>query len=211
MNSYWELYVNYVHRCVKKNETYGVDPHHYELEWNHFLPVSVFGDWPFGHYLTLRQHAIATALQSLALGRNCICAWHLKHLPKELLTLVKDLYRQGAKNANTKLLQKRLDPDFNEAWKESQARGARNKYNSDEEYREGHIARIKQNQPKACAAALTKTSKLKRIESFRKIRHQQGEANSQYGTMWVTNGSDNRRIKKTEPIPEGYYPGRKLK
>lgn len=48
------------------------------------------------------------------------------------------------------------------------------------------------------------------VETFRKNEHQQGERNSQYGTMWVTNGSDNLKIKKDSPIPEGYHRGRTL-
>jgi len=50
-----------------------------------------------------------------------------------------------------------------------------------------------------------------RINTFRQIGHQQGEKNSQYGTLWVTNGFENKKIRKTDPIPEGYWRGRKLK
>lgn len=32
--------------------------------------------------------------------------------------------------------------------------------------------------------------------------------NSQYGTMWITNGSTNKKIKRMEEIPEGFYKGR---
>ena len=35
--------------------------------------------------------------------------------------------------------------------------------------------------------------------------------NSQYGTMWITNGTENRKIKKDlDSIPEGWYKGRKI-
>lgn len=34
--------------------------------------------------------------------------------------------------------------------------------------------------------------------------------NSQYGTMWITNGTENRKIKKEDFIPSGWYKGRKL-
>ena len=34
------------------------------------------------------------------------------------------------------------------------------------------------------------------------------EINSQYGTMWITNGTENKKIKKDEPIPEGWNKGR---
>lgn len=36
-----------------------------------------------------------------------------------------------------------------------------------------------------------------------------GSKNSQYNTMWITNGTDNRKIKKDiDLIPEGWYKGR---
>lgn len=36
-----------------------------------------------------------------------------------------------------------------------------------------------------------------------------GEKNSQFGTMWITNGIDKKKIKKEETIPLGFYKGRK--
>jgi hypothetical protein len=38
---------------------------------------------------------------------------------------------------------------------------------------------------------------------------QKGAMNSQFNTMWITNGSENKKIKKDFPIPEGWYNGRK--
>lgn len=39
-----------------------------------------------------------------------------------------------------------------------------------------------------------------------------GETNSQFGTMWITNGQENKKIKKdVDTIPEGWYKGRKIK
>lgn len=38
----------------------------------------------------------------------------------------------------------------------------------------------------------------------------QGEANSQFGTMWITNGIENKKIKKSSDIPEGWARGRKM-
>lgn len=37
---------------------------------------------------------------------------------------------------------------------------------------------------------------------------QKGKGNSQYGTKWITNGIENRKIKKDEMIPEGWDHGR---
>ena len=39
-------------------------------------------------------------------------------------------------------------------------------------------------------------------------RPHDGEKNSQYGTMWITNEVDNKKIKKTDSIPDGYRKGR---
>jgi hypothetical protein len=37
---------------------------------------------------------------------------------------------------------------------------------------------------------------------------QKGEGNSQFGTCWVNNGNENKKIKKTESIPNGWRLGR---
>jgi hypothetical protein len=87
IDSYWDLYVTYVSKCVHDNWINDIDPHHYEMEWNHYLPKSVFGDWPVGHWLTKPQHAVASALQTLAFKRNCMFGWHKHHLPEKLLEL----------------------------------------------------------------------------------------------------------------------------
>lgn len=39
--------------------------------------------------------------------------------------------------------------------------------------------------------------------------HQTGEGNSQFGTMWITDGDKPIKIKKTDLIPDGYRKGRK--
>jgi hypothetical protein len=36
-----------------------------------------------------------------------------------------------------------------------------------------------------------------------------GKGNSQFGTMWITNGSNSKKIKKEADIPEGWSKGRK--
>jgi len=43
-------------------------------------------------------------------------------------------------------------------------------------------------------------------EFMKKI--QSGSKNSQYGTTWITNGNRNLKIKKGDPIPEGFRYGR---
>lgn len=47
-------------------------------------------------------------------------------------------------------------------------------------------------------------------ETKRKMskKDRSGKLNSQYGTMWITNGKKNKKIKKEEKIPEGWTKGR---
>ena len=39
-------------------------------------------------------------------------------------------------------------------------------------------------------------------------QHQQGEKNSQFGSIWITDGTANQKIKKDAVIPEGWRKGR---
>ena len=103
INSYWDLYLEYIKKCVNDNWINDVDPHHYQMEWNHWLPKACFPDLPLGQWLTLRQHAVASALQTLALKENCMCGWHKKHLPSQLLELAWPYYCEAAKKAYEKL------------------------------------------------------------------------------------------------------------
>jgi len=77
---------------MRDNWNNDIDPHHYEMEWNHFLPKCIFGDQPIGHWLTLKQHAIASALQTLAFNKCVVCPWHVKYLPSQLWEVVLPIY-----------------------------------------------------------------------------------------------------------------------
>lgn len=42
--------------------------------------------------------------------------------------------------------------------------------------------------------------------------NQKGENNCQFGTMWITNGIESKKIKKgVDQMPDGWYKGRKMK
>ncbi len=60
-----------------------------------------------------------------------------------------------------------------------------------------------------------KKHKLETIEKIRQTREEKGlnksESNSQFGTKWVTNEKENRKVKSTDLIPEGWRAGRKIK
>lgn len=51
------------------------------------------------------------------------------------------------------------------------------------------------------------------IEKLKLLKkdHGIGETNSQYGTYWITNGKENKKIKNNEVIPDGWHRGRTLK
>ncbi len=51
------------------------------------------------------------------------------------------------------------------------------------------------------------------IEKMKKSHQNQGisDKNSQFGTCWITNGIKSIKIKKSEPVPEGWQLGRKIK
>jgi hypothetical protein len=56
--------------------------------------------------------------------------------------------------------------------------------------------------------AQSEEAKLKRSETRKKNNFQVGSNNSQFGTMWITNGIENKKIKKESiEIPDGWYKG----
>ena len=76
-------------------------------------------------------------------------------------------------------------------------------------YKEEAIERCIINQPKAVEAARTPEAIEKKTNTFKERGHLKGEKNPQYGTMWITDGTveGSYRIKKGDPIPEGFRPG----
>lgn len=66
-------------------------------------------------------------------------------------------------------------------------------------------------QKKGCLAAQTEEAKIKRKQTFKKIGHAQGEKNSQFGTVWITDGIHNQKVKKNSVVPIGWKQGRVLK
>lgn len=61
---------------------------------------------------------------------------------------------------------------------------------------------------KVVEAARSPEANKKRKETLQRIGHSRGEKNSQFGTMWITDGSSNRKIAKTSAIPDGWRRGR---
>jgi tRNA G26 N,N-dimethylase Trm1 len=92
----------------------------------------------------------------------------------------------------------------------------RHKLKTNIEFREKFIeyckiasSKAKKNPP----SWLGKKHKNETIQKLREIRKNTclGEKNSQYNTMWITNGNENMKIKKNDEIPNGWFIGRKMK
>ena len=49
---------------------------------------------------------------------------------------------------------------------------------------------------------------LKKQATWEKTGRSKKEKNSQFGTMWITNDQENKKIKNSEPIPSGWRQGR---
>jgi hypothetical protein len=77
-------------------------------------------------------------------------------------------------------------------------------------HKEKIINFLKANQKRGCEAARTPENIDKKKKTLKKIKHQQGEKNSQYGKMWFHNLTlrKNVRINKDDLIPDGWNPGR---
>ena len=53
--------------------------------------------------------------------------------------------------------------------------------------------------------------KAKRKIGEKNSQLQKGEKNSQFGTFWITNEKENKKIRKSDLIPVGWRKGRKMK
>lgn len=80
------------------------------------------------------------------------------------------------------------------------------KYHTDDEFRHRMQDHARQGRENAASQEACE----KRKNTMRERGHSKGELNSQFGTVWVTNGIENKKIKKTDVIPEGWYKGRKI-
>ena len=45
-------------------------------------------------------------------------------------------------------------------------------------------------------------------QKLKEIKHQQGDRNSQFGKIWITDGVSSKSIFKDDSMPDGWYRGR---
>lgn len=90
-----------------------------------------------------------------------------------------------SKNGNDKLKELRLNPEYNKKYIEVRTKEINNRYKN------------------GMASSFSKLNndpsfQEKRKQALINIFHQQGNKNSQFGTMWITKDDVNKKIKKTE-------------
>ena len=114
----------------------------------------------------------------------------------------------GAKKTGQVMKNKMKDKETREEWSDM-IKG----FWEREEYREKQMPHLLEIQKTASILGNSGEGLRKKIETYKKIGHQQGEKNSHYGKMWITNVTKEGTciISKESPIPEGYRKGRVCK
>jgi len=83
-------------------------------------------------------------------------------------------------------------------------------FNEDAEYKNNWVTLVKPTLLENRKRVQSQKSRNKRKETFKRIGHQKGYSNSNYGKMWITDGEVSRTIGKNNDIPEGFIKGRAL-
>lgn len=165
------------------------------------------------------DHIVQGCLQTLEYSYPCIHSGKRKLEVKVIervypnyLEVYWEAYYFCQKFANSCLGEKLKDPEFRDKWSAKMTELALNRWSQAEFYQK-MLPCLRERQIKMTQAALSEDSKRKRLSTFSMIDHQKGDKNSQFGTMWVTDGTKegNIRIKRGQKIPEGYRPGRVCK
>jgi len=105
---WFEVYYAYLDWCERDNWANMRDPNHDYMEWNHTLPRCIFKGHGPGQWLTMEQHAVASALQTLAWKKQCICGFHKKLVPTELWNLCLPFYVENSINTLSRLSEEQL-------------------------------------------------------------------------------------------------------
>lgn len=113
--------------------------------------------------------------------------------------------RIGAKLGNKRFLEKMKDPYFREMLLQKQ----RERFN-DPEFKKKNAEHLRSIQHIAAEAAKNLDAILKKKKTLKRINHQKGEKNSQYGTRWIHNLElkINSKVEKDCPLPGGWNEGR---
>lgn len=119
--------------------------------------------------------------------------------------VIKYKLKMGGKKGGKILSEKMKDKKFREKYIQT----LKSKWEVSK-YKEKNLALLRSIQPLAWKMSKTPESINKKKETLKRIQHQQGEKNSQFGTRWIHNLElkVSRRIKKDAIIPDGWLEGR---
>ena len=110
----------------------------------------------------------------------------------------------GRKNANLILEQK-----YGPQWRSVIGKKGSIASSSPESKLKRKLTKIDRKIKSDASAMNTPEVNEKRIKKFAEINHSQGDKNSQFGSMWITDGNKNMKIHKEDNIPFGWQKGRK--
>ena len=121
----------------------------------------------------------------------------------------------GYINSNPKINKNRF---LSSLARETQTKNYVERYNSDIQFQnkmkdalERGRNKTKELYPNGSCFGKKHREETKKIIGDKNSEHQRGNGNSQYGTIWITNGTENKKIKKETITPEGWYKGRVTK
>jgi hypothetical protein len=205
------------------------------MEWNHWLPKACFPDIKVGQWLTFQQHSIASALQTLALKKNCMCGWHKSYLPPELLELAWPYFiearkKSGRKGAET--VHKEKTPDGKSKHSSRIMQAYNDSLTSEQKSARGKKAAARAMElgfgpPNLKGHKFSEETLRKRRESRRGKNYgmvgenhfffgkshtkeaNQANREKHLGSFWVNNGTSEKLLPKGSTIPEGFSKGRK--
>lgn len=156
--------------------------------------------------VTITQHSMYHYCNYLLWGREeDNIAWRALSGQITMSEAKIEARRMGSKNATKAFKEKLKNPEKLKEHKQKCREAQLNSIN-----RQANVTRCRKIQPLAVEASLKPESRQKRKNTLNEIKHQQGEKNSQYGKIWITNGTKegSYRINKDQPIPEGFRLGR---
>lgn len=118
-------------------------------------------------------------------------------------------------NPDKFLTEKRL----NSLWTNRQRTERRKElYRNDPDFRQKHYditiaagKKARENNPLGTFYGKKHCENTKRTIGQKNAVAMKGKGNSQYGSMWITNGKESQKIKSIEAIPDGWYRGRVIK
>ena len=102
----------------------------------------------------------------------------------------KNAPKLGGINGQKVLSELRKNTEFNIMWKQAQSNGLK-----------GNKNWVGKKHKEKSKIKIGEANSLK----------QKGQSNSQFGTCWITNGAENKKIKKTNELPQGWFLGRIIK